>query len=272
VKKATPYNNRPPQGISYSAASHDLFGRVVDAHAHADKKLSWQHTPEQLLSMMKECGIRKSVLAPYWDLPAAGDPDALGRFTSAIKEHRDKFFGFVRLNPLSSRAGELLSELAEEKAIQGLKLNPMTNAALPYAEPTTKLVRAAAEYGLPVLFHSGDDPLSIPFQIGRVAKMCPSAAIVMGHMGGYFYAEDAIAVARRHENVFLETSVMPYPSFIKLAAEKVGSEKVFFGSDAPGVHAGVEIDKILAAGLSKPQLESVLVSGFEEMLEGARGR
>jgi predicted TIM-barrel fold metal-dependent hydrolase len=245
----------------------EFFGKIVDAHAHSDRKLSWKHTPEQLLSMMKECGIAKSAVMPYWDLPAPGDPEAVERFERMLFKYSAKFYGFLRLNPFSPQAEGLLSEFVVKKIIQGVKFNPSTNCALPYAEPTMKLVRKAAEYSLPVLFHSGDDPLSSPLQIAKAAQMCPNASIIIGHMGGYFYIDEAIEVAYKLKNVFLETSIMPYPSYIRLAALKVGSQKVFFGSDSPGVHARVEIAKILASGLAQHHLEKILISGFQGLIE-----
>jgi uncharacterized protein len=245
---------------------HKFFGMIVDAHAHCDKKITWQHTPEQLLSMMRECGIKKSVLAPYWDLPAAGDPGATARFRSTILNYRDEFFGFLRLNPYDSKAEDLLIEYSHEGIICGLKLNPSTTSALPYGEPTMKLIRTAAGLGLPVLFHSGDDPLSTPLQIGKAAELCPTASIIIGHMGGYFYVEEAIEVARRNENVYLETSVMPYPLMIKAAVDKIGHDKIFFGSDGPGVSSRVEIAKVLASGVKHSHLETILVSGFQRLM------
>ena len=241
------------------------FPGIVDAHAHSDKKFSWQHTPEQLLAMMKECGIVKSVLASYWDLPSRADEKAVERFENALNSHRE-FIGFLRLNPNDSEAETLLARMASEKRIFGLKLNPMTSAVLPNSQGTLRLVAAAAELGLPVLFHSGDDPFSNPLQIEQVASNCPEASIILGHMGGFFYAAEAIRVAKRNRNVYLETSVMPYPDMIRTAVRSLGSSKVFFGSDAPGVHSRIEIQKIRASGISKDQQEAVLCTNFLELL------
>jgi uncharacterized protein len=234
---------------------------IVDAHAHSDKKFSWQHSPEQLLSMMAEVGIVQSVLTSYWDLPSRADPSAVERFEAALRAHRE-FIGFLRLNPNDPDAEKLLARMAVEKLIFGLKLNPMTSGVAPASESSLKLVTVAAELGLPVLFHSGDDPFSHPLQIERIALSVPGASIILGHMGGFFYADEAIRVARRHRNIFLETSVMPYPNLIRAAVRAIGSGKVFFGSDAPGVHALVEIRKIQAAGLSALEMRRVFSTSF----------
>ncbi len=241
--------------------SKSEFTGIIDAHAHSDRKFSWQHSPEQLLNMMKECGIVRSVLTSYWDLPSKADPKALQRFETALKNH-DEFIGFLRLNPNDPVAETLLARMAGEKIVSGLKLNPMTSGVLPTSGNSLKLVAASSELGLPVLFHSGDDPFSNPLQIEKVAIDCPEASIIMGHMGGFFYVEEAIRVAKRNSNVYLETSVMPYPEMIRLAAKSIGVEKIFFGSDAPGVNSIVEIQKIIASGLSKKEQENILCKNF----------
>ena len=97
----------------------------------------------------------------------------------------------------------------------------------------------------------------------------PEASIILGHMGGFFYVEEAIRVAKRQRNVFLETSVMPYPEMIRSAVKVLGSRRVFFGSDAPGVHSRIEIQKIRASGISSQQQREVLCSSFLELLNQA---
>jgi uncharacterized protein len=239
---------------------------IVDAHAHSDRKLSWQHTPEQLLSMMKECGIGRSVLASYWELPSKYDPNAVERFESTLKEHKE-FIGFLRVNPNDPEAETLYSRMVSEKVVYGLKLNPMTTTILPSNDKTLNLVAMSSELGLPVLFHSGDDPFSNPLQVEKAAKACPEATIILGHMGGFFYIEEAIRVAKRNRNVFLETSLMPYPQLIEKAVRVLGEERLFFGSDAPGVHAKIEIQKIRAAGLSKEVQIQILRENVLRLLE-----
>ncbi len=240
---------------------------IIDAHAHSDRKFSWEHSPEQLLSMMQECGISQSVLASYWDLPSEADPEALSRFRSTLKKYKEKFLGFLRLQPNNPRAAEILEQLAKTKEIRGLKLNPMTSAVLPYSENSVKLVRLASQVKLPVLIHSGDDPFSNPLQIEQLAVRCPDASIILGHMGGFLYVEEAIRVAERHKNMYLETSVMPYPRMIRTARKRLGQGRIFFGSDSPGVHARVEIQKIFASGLHLEDQLEILTSSFLRLFE-----
>jgi predicted TIM-barrel fold metal-dependent hydrolase len=56
---------------------------------------------------------------------------------------------------------------------------------------------------------------------------------------------------------------------IRSAVKSLGGNKVFFGSDAPGVHSGIEIQKIRSSGLSKEQQSAVLCTNFLELLQRA---
>ena len=113
----------------------------------------------------------------------------------------------------------------------------------PASEPTLALIRHAALLGVPTLFHCGDEEFSLPLQIAEAAAAVPEAQIILGHMGGYFHVRDAIRVAKRHPNLILETSAMPYPRFIKEAVAAIGAERILFASDGPGcdpLHRGGE--------------------------------
>ncbi|MFI5450400.1 MAG: hypothetical protein ACHQ03_11625, partial [Candidatus Bathyarchaeia archaeon] len=92
----------------------DQISGIIDAHAHSDKKFSWEHTSQQLVEMMNECNIVQSVLAPYWDLPTDADSEAVDRFLLTLKSYPGKFLGFLRLNPNSAGAKILLEDLAEK--------------------------------------------------------------------------------------------------------------------------------------------------------------
>ena len=79
----------------------------------------------------------------------------------------------------------------------------------------------------------------------------------MGH-GNIIYINAAIDVAARNPNVYLETSGMPMHSKIREAVERVGSDRVLYGSDTPFHHPSVELAKVRVSGLSTDLTERVL--------------
>src|SRR5690606_9321852 len=158
----------------------------------------------------------------------------------------DRLIPFVRVNPNHRDAMDAILDDAVGRGVRGVKFHPTTTLAHPAEAPTLAVLRRAAELGLPALFHCGDDPFTTPQVFGLAAEAVPECAIVMAHMGGYLHVEDAIDVASRHPNLYLETSAMPYPDAIREAIQRLGPDRVIFGSDGPGCNPALERRKVEA--------------------------
>jgi len=240
---------------------------IVDSHAHCDTRFGWEHTPEVILKMMAQANIDKVVITTYADIPG-DDPTTLERFFQALEKYPDKIVaGFIRLNPwYGKRTEELLLEVAERPYIKGVKLHPVSIIMRPSDPPVLSILKQSGELGLPVYFHSGDEPMSMPMQIGKAAKLCPETKIIMGHLGGFFYWKDAIKAAKRYENLYIETGGNPFPDAIKKAVDTIGPERVLFGSDMPAMHPIVELKKIEVAGLTEEEKQLILCDNITCML------
>jgi hypothetical protein len=118
----------------------------------------------------------------------------------------------------------------------------------------------AGERGLPVLFHTGHPIFTLPWSIEEVAVNFPQTKVVFGHMGhgNVVYINASIDIACRRPNVYLETSGMPMHTKIREAVERVGPERVLYGSDAPFHHPAVEQLKVQLSGLGQADVERVL--------------
>jgi predicted TIM-barrel fold metal-dependent hydrolase len=231
---------------------------IIDAHAHCDVRFGWVHTPEVLIRIMDEGGIDKACITGLADIP--GDDDtSYARFVSALRAHPDRIVaGYLRVNPwYGEQTRDLFRRAVTEDGIRGMKLHPTTIILPPNAPEVIDFVRLAGEFGVPVLIHSGDDPNALPLQIGECAAACPETNIIMGHMGGVFFAEDALRVAARHTNVYLDPSGNPRPDIVRKAVDAVGAARVVFGTDMPAMHPRVELKKIELANLDAEERELV---------------
>jgi predicted TIM-barrel fold metal-dependent hydrolase len=79
-----------------------------------------------------------------------------------------------------------------------------------------------------------------PAYIDDIATEYPDVPIIIGHIGvqGYYYfgtyADMALLVAARHDNVYLETSSVPFEVLEKAVIDPaIGPEKLIFGTDTP---------------------------------------
>jgi predicted TIM-barrel fold metal-dependent hydrolase len=224
---------------------------IVDFHTHVDEAevFGWIDPPEKLVPLLDTAGIEKAVVMTYVDFPGI-DPEAVEYLAGAIGRFPDRLIGFVRLNPHYRReARAALRRAVTEYGFRGAKLHPTTTLAHPAEEATAELLRDCGALGVPALFHCGDDPYTTPQAIALGADLAPDTAVVLGHMGGYLHVDDAITMAERHPNLYLETSAMPYPRKIAEAVDRVGAERVVFGSDGPGCNPALEVDKVRMLGL-----------------------
>jgi hypothetical protein len=90
-----------------------------------------------------------------------------------------------------------------------------------------------------------------PIYLDRVAIDFPELVIVGGHIG-YPWTDEAIAVATKHENVYIDTSaytVRRYPAALVEFMRAHGAAKVLFGSNWPMIAPAKALDGLDALGL-----------------------
>ena len=90
--------------------------------------------------------------------------------------------------------------------------------------------------------------------------------VVTGHMGTALHATRAINLAKKYENIYLETSVQQSPERIRLGIEKLGEKRLLFGSGSPYGNLKFELSKIEAAVLNRETLEFLLWKNAERLL------
>jgi len=238
---------------------------IIDSHTHVDK-FGWYDPPETIIGLMDEAGIDKSIIMTYGDAPDV--EGSIEYIAEAVDKYPDRLIGYARMNPARrDEAQRLFRKAMEEYGFMGLKLHPVGNLCHPAGPETIELIHLAGRYNAPVLFHCGDEELTLPLQVAQAAEACPDVTIIMGHMGGYFHWEDAIRAAERLENVVLDTSALPYPQAIKEAVERVGSSRVLYASDAPGCVPQIEVRKVRMAGLHPDDEEAVFHGSIEAILD-----
>jgi hypothetical protein len=169
-------------------------------------------------------------------------------------------YGLVWANPrLPGYLDEALRFL-EAPHFLGVKLHPLLDGYHPNDPAVHPLMRELVARGLPVLIHCGHPIFTLPWSIEELVVEFPEAKVILGHMGhgNIVYINGAIDVAARNPNVYLETSGMPMHTKIREAVERVGPERVLYGSDAPFHHPSVEIAKVRVSGLEPALVERVL--------------
>ncbi len=117
---------------------------------------------------------------------------------------------------------------------------------------------ACCELGVPFCTQIGHTGPLMPSEVGRpiyldqVALDFPDLVIVGGHIG-YPWTDEAIAVATKHPNVFIDTSAYTadrYPTQLVEFMRHHGSQKVLFGSNYPMITPAKALAGLDALGLN----------------------
>lgn len=244
---------------------------IIDSHTHVDEfeAFGWFDPPEAILELMDEAGIENAIIMTYADAPVL-KADALRYIHNACKRYPDRLIGYARINPHSDDAAVLLEEAIVDLKMKGLKIHQESVTAAAHHDSIIRLVKKAAEFNAPALFHSGDEALSLPQQFTKLAEAAPEATIILAHMGGYHHTDDAIGVCEKYENLLVDTSACPYPDKIREAIERLGAHRVLFGSDGPGCNPKLELQKIKRLGLSEKEERMVFHDNIASILERVR--
>ncbi len=101
-----------------------------------------------------------------------------------------------------------------------------------------------------------------PIYLDRVALDFPDLTIVGGHIG-YPWTEEAIAVATKHPNVYIDTSAYTakrYPPELVRFLNTNGAEKVLFGTNYPMITPAQALADLPGLALN-PEVEAQFLGG-----------
>lgn len=171
---------------------------------------------------------------------------------------RDRFAGCAWINPqFGQEAVDELEMTVREWGFCGMKLMPTHHAFRAVSQTPYPLMRKAEELGIPVTIHSGTF-FAHPLEIAVLADAFPAVPIVMDHMGYRYYVAEALAAARRSNNIYLATTAVMEPHWIRQAVRELGAERVLFGSNAPHVWPRTQLLVIRQAELTEAEEQKVL--------------
>jgi predicted TIM-barrel fold metal-dependent hydrolase len=178
------------------------------------------------------------------------------------------------VNPREPDAAATTASLLDEPGsrFRGIKLHPLLDGYHPDDAMVHPVIEVIRERSLPALIHCGHPIFSLPWSIEELVRRFPDARIILGHMGhgNIVYINASIDVAARNPHVYLETSGMPMHTKIREAVERVGPDRVLFGSDAPFHHLTVELAKVRVSGLPEGAMDGVLGGNGQRLFFGDR--
>jgi predicted TIM-barrel fold metal-dependent hydrolase len=219
---------------------HSGVGAELEAYARA---------PQKFLDYLDRCGVDRAVLVNYVAPEIVGYTVKANEFVSEYcRADPRRLIAIGSVLPSHPTPGAEVERLVGKLGIRGLKIHPSHQLFPPNAYANglipglREIYEACERLQIPVIVHTGTsvfpgarNRFAEPLLVEDVAIDFPRLTIVLAHGGRPLWMEQAVFLARRFPNVYLEVSSIPpsklleyFPSLEKL------SPKAIFGSDWPG--------------------------------------
>ncbi len=249
---------------------------IWDVHCHLASPLK-EPTPEARLGRILEVADRVGInrLCVYMGMKWSYDPTPADfrqqndEVLAAIRRYPDRAFGFVYINPKHPRESlDEINRCIADGPMVGVKLWVAAHADLPALDP---LVDRIAELNAVLFQHTwikitGNLPgESTPMDLVALAKRHPTAKIICGHAGGDW--EQGIRAVRAQPNISVDLGGGdPVAGITEMAVRELGSERVLYGSDAPGRSFASQLAKVHGADLPDDQKQLILAKNLKRLL------
>jgi predicted TIM-barrel fold metal-dependent hydrolase len=175
----------------------------------------------------------------------------------SVAKYPDRLMGGIVMHPRlwNDQVCETVHKMVKEEGFRMLYLNPSIHKFwLPIKTPSEgagarqmlyPIFEAARDLGIPVIIHTGEQPYALPATVDFVAGAFPDVNILIAHLGtqGEMFTIEALLVADRHPNVYLETS-WAMPHMLIEAVHEAGAGRLIFGSNCPPLEPTQQIMNI----------------------------
>ena len=155
--------------------------------------------------------------------------------------------GFGTLHPENEDYEQIISHI-KDIGLKGIKFHSDFQRFNIDDKNMYPIYRKIAEYGLPVLFHMGDEKLdfSNPKRLTNVLNDIPQLKCIAAHTGGYCHWGEAFDLPVSENLYFDISSSLSFLSRNQLYnfLNKYGTDKFFFGSDFPMWNPYDELKKL----------------------------
>ena len=242
---------------------------AIDSHVHLSDERSRAARPQRAEQMARYFGRQRRVvpideMAEYYrsrrmmavimnsvDITVTGqEPVPNDHIADVVSQHPDVFLGFGVVDPAMGVLAEREIRRCKELGLVGIgELNPARQHFYPNARRFYPLWEAAAELGLPVLFHGGYAAAGSgtrggggvklkyanPLHLDDVAADLPDLTIICAHPS-WPWESEALAVTLHKRNVLMDLSgwAPKYMSHeVRTYVNSRIGDKVLFGSDWP---------------------------------------
>lgn len=182
---------------------------------------------EDLLKEMDKAGIDIAVVHSYAE---SIDNESI---ENAVKNYPDRFIGLYVVNPWDDDAAVKFEDAIVNHGFKGIYMDPIRHGyMLCETQVFYPILEVCKKYDVPAWIYGAAEVFSAPIFFDRIASDFPEVNIIMGRMGLQYDNASAVAIGKRHKNVYIETSAsMDFNTH--RAIKTCGPEKVLLGTGTP---------------------------------------
>ncbi len=220
--------------------------------------------PSQIIQCMEEAGIDKSVIFSIC-LPSRPSNELT---MDCYEAAPDRFIPFAHVIPEEGQGAlDELQRCFDEDGMRGLKLH-CGEMQEPSVELLAPLLEMCIDRQAPVLID-----MALNLKLAReIAENFRELKFIIAHLGSpndEDLAEQFIILAEAYPAVCLDSSYCHRPWKIPEAIQRLGADRVVFGSDGPLIHPAIELAKIQVCKLSESDYAKVTRDNIMRLLRPA---
>jgi len=257
---------------------------VIDSHLHLNKlgsELDFKQALGRLASTLDKNQVDKAVIIAD-DIKGGNCADTWHALSAIKDETRYYIIGSPNIQNMDEGDWDFFEENLADKKLIGLKLFPGHESYYPTDPMCTKVYELAAEYDVPVVFHTGVNSGDMdcakyndPKYIVDVANQYPNVRFIIAH---YFWPklEYCYDLTHKSPNIYYDTSAMADPEVVEMCGgidiiksilERTICDKpysVMFGSDHDMCPQDEHINLVRRLNISDDAKDDVFCNNFLE--------
>ena len=244
---------------------------IIDSHVHLKHgdAQGTEYSAETIVNTMDAVGIDKSVVFAI----STTTKRSIEMAREAVDKFSDRLIPYVNVDPGYDKSIlEEIDEAVSNLGFRGMKIH--LGYGVPAEEIMNPFLLLAAKSGVPCLI----DCVGRYDIVERMTEKFPETKIIVAHLGKYLCKDETlidrfINMAEVHSNIFLDVSGVVIPKKITEAVNRIGPNRVIFGTDGPHEapdtigFARAELDKIRTLDLN-PNDEIAVLGGAIAALLG----
>ena len=234
---------------------------IVDVHCHLGRSPGFRFPDTSVATMLHVMDRVKIDRAVCCHLALLhGEPDVgLRESLQAYRESQGRLLLYTVFDPNRSDGLAFVSECLQRDGFVGIKIHPSFHGCSADDDRYAPVWQLAAEARVPILTHSWDfseqnpaQKYSFPGRFEKFVAEYPDVTLILGHAGGRYGGHVAAAdLAGRYPGVFLDLAGDCYTlGLVDYLVERVGPDKVLFGSDLTWIDPRTQLGMILDARIS----------------------